>query len=65
MEKIKTIPHINDFTYFGKKLLESHKKCLKIAKSKMNNKLQGISAQKSKISKKLSKSKEIGNRYSI
>lgn len=61
VEKIKTIPHTNDFTYFDKKLLESHKKCLKIAKSEMNNELQGISAQKPKmpLSKK-SKSNENG-----
>lgn len=61
VEKIKTIPHTNDFTYFDKKLLESHKKCLKIAKSEMNNELQGISAQKPKISlSKKSKSNENG-----
>ena len=59
VEKIKTIPHTNDFTYFDKKLLKSHKKCLKIAKSEMNNELQGISAQKPKISlSKKSKSNE-------
>ena len=55
VEKIN-IP-IYNIERFKAKLLESHKKCLKIAKSEMNNELQGISAQKPKIS--LSKKSKI------
>lgn len=67
VKKIKTIPHINDFTHFDKKLLESHKKCLKIAKSEINNELQGISVQKPKISisKKAKQKSNENNRISI
>ena len=47
VEKIANIPHINDIERFSEKLLESHQKCLKIAKRESNIALQGISKPKS------------------
>lgn len=48
IEKLMKIPNIDNILNFKEKLLESHQKCFKIAKSEANNELQNLSKPKPK-----------------
>lgn len=48
LEKIANLPNMYNIDKFSEKLLESHKKCLKIANEESSIKLQDISINKPK-----------------